>query len=412
MTLSLKLIALATSLLLGSYAFAQSNTVDVLHWWTTGGTAAAAAKLKEAAKAAGVEWKDVAVAGNENQRTLLRTRVLKGDAPGAAQLVTDIAIYADQRDQLLSLNVIAKEQNWEKVLPPVINDYVKAWGRDYVAVPLNAHRLSVMFTNTKLLKQLGAKTPTNWEEFFAVADKAKAAGITPFAWGNRQVTTITFDQIAMSVLGPQNFKQAFNNGDEKILASKDMTKVFEHFRRLANYADKSQQTKPWVEGAQGVVQGKILFQIMGDWAKSEYVRAGMKINDDFTCTPVPGTAKSYQFIPDAFLFFKTKNDSSAAQLKLARALMDKSTQEAFNLVKGSVPARNDVDMSKFDECAKKSYSDFNAAGKAGTLVMFWGTQASAPRYAAMTDVVMEYFAKPEMTAEQGRAKLAAASKAN
>ena len=148
-------IALSCTLASGT-ATAQEQSVEVLHWWTTGGTAAAAAKLKEAATAKGVIWKDVAVAGNENQRTLLRTKVMKGDAPGAAQITTDLEQFADQRDKLFNLNESAKEQNWDAVLPKVIQDYVKVGSGNYVGVPLDVHRMSILFTSKAALKKLGA----------------------------------------------------------------------------------------------------------------------------------------------------------------------------------------------------------------------------------------------------------------
>ena len=77
-TFKLTRLALATLLAATSAAAMAQDQIEVLHWWTTGGTAATAAKLKEAAAAKGVGWKDVAVAGNENQRTSLKTRVMKG----------------------------------------------------------------------------------------------------------------------------------------------------------------------------------------------------------------------------------------------------------------------------------------------------------------------------------------------
>ena len=157
-------IAVAAAALFAAAAAQAQQTVEVLHWWTTGGTAVAAAKLKEAAQAAGVTWKDVAVAGNENQRTLLRTKLMKGDAPGVAQIVGDIEQFADQRDKLFDLSAIAKEENWDAVLPKVIQEYAKIGSGQYAAVPLNVHRLSVMYTNKAVLDKLGEKqAPTTWE---------------------------------------------------------------------------------------------------------------------------------------------------------------------------------------------------------------------------------------------------------
>ncbi len=417
-TLSFKPVRLTAAMamaciLASTSATAQDQSVEVLHWWTTGGTAAAAAKLKEAATAKGVVWKDVAVAGNENQRTLLRTKVMKGDAPGAAQITTDLEQFADSRDKLFNLNEIAKEQNWDAVLPKVIQDYVKAGSGNYVGVPLNVHRLSILFTSKVALKKIGAtESPKSWDEFFALADKAKAAGITPFAWGNNMVIGLTFDQVAFSVMGAQAYKKAFIDNDEATLKSPAMAKSFETFRRVASYADKAALTKRWNEGTQSVIAGDTLFQIMGDWAKSEFIRAGQTPGVDFLCTATPGTSGSMNFNTDAFLFFKTRVDNSKAQMILARTLMDKQTQETFNIAKGSVPARMDVDMSKFDECSKRTHAEFSAASKTSTLVPFHAMEKPAGRYGAMNDVAIEFFTKSEMTAQQGVEKMVAASKNN
>lgn len=181
---SLLLAATAAIALLAGPAGAQSNTVEVLHWWTAGGTAAAVGKFKEAAKASGVDWKDVAIAGDGNQRTLLRARVMKGDAPAAAQISMDLNEYAEDPARLYSIDAIARDGNWDAVLPGAVRDFVKLSGPSYVAVPLNIHRQSVMFVSDAALKKIGASAPpASWDEFFAQADKAKAAGLVPFAWG-------------------------------------------------------------------------------------------------------------------------------------------------------------------------------------------------------------------------------------
>mgnify|MGYP000010434347 CR=1 FL=1 len=400
-----------TALIVSGAAQAQLGTVEVLHWWTTGGTAAAAAKLKEAAQAAGIEWKDVAVAGNENQRTLLRTKLMKGDAPGVAQIVGDIEQFADQKDKLFDLNAIAKEQNWDAVLPAIIQDYVKVGSGTYAAVPLNVHRLSVMYINLPLLQKLGSKqAPKTWDEFFALADKAKAAGIQPIAWGNAQVMSVVFNQVAMGTMGAVAFKKAFIDGDEAALRSPAALKTFEYYRRLGNYADKSAITKRWNEGTQSVIAGETLVQIMGDFAKGEFTRAGKKSGVDYLCAASPGTSGSMNFITDGFLFLKTRQDQSKAQAALARVLMDKNTQASFNLIKGSVPARTDVDISQFDDCSKATYADFNAAGKAGTLVPFVDMMIPASRAGAIRDVYIEFNAKPDMTAAQAVDKMVLASK--
>ena len=178
---------LATIALSLAPAFAEGQ-VEILHWWTTGGGAVAVSKYKEALAKAGVTWKDVAGAGNENQRTLLRTRVMKGAAPAAGEVAADIKQFAGDKDKLFDLSAVAAEGKWDAVLPPVIQAYVKMGCASNVDIPLNVQRMSAMWVSAAALKKVGAtEAPKAWDEFFALADKAKAAGITPFARGNNQV---------------------------------------------------------------------------------------------------------------------------------------------------------------------------------------------------------------------------------
>ena len=70
---------------------------------------------------------------------------------------------------------------------------------------------------------------------------------------------------------------------------------------------------------------------------------------------------------DMFGMFKCPDDRKAAQVALATATLSKSFQSAFNVVKGSVPARTDVPDTDFDACGKKAMADLKAANEGGTL---------------------------------------------
>ena len=49
-------------------------------------------------------------------------------------------------------------------------------------------------------------------------------------------------------------------------------------------------------------------QLMGDWAKGEFIAAGKVPGKDFVCVAAPGTAKAFTFNVDCFAMFKLKND--------------------------------------------------------------------------------------------------------
>ena len=57
--------------------------VEVIHWWTSGGEAAAVRTLANAYTAAGGIWVDSAIAGSEQARAVAISRIAGNDAPAA-----------------------------------------------------------------------------------------------------------------------------------------------------------------------------------------------------------------------------------------------------------------------------------------------------------------------------------------
>ena len=105
---SLKATAAALALSVGT---AQAADVEVLHWWTSGGEAAALNVLKQDLESQGIGWLDMPVAGGggEQAMTVLRARVTAGDAPTAVQaLGFDILDWANQ-GALANLNATARK---------------------------------------------------------------------------------------------------------------------------------------------------------------------------------------------------------------------------------------------------------------------------------------------------------------
>ena len=84
----LSLTALTLASTLAFSAFTRAGEVEVLHWWTSGGEAKSVAELKKILEANGHKWKDFAVAGGggENAMTVLKSRVVSGKPPTAAQV--------------------------------------------------------------------------------------------------------------------------------------------------------------------------------------------------------------------------------------------------------------------------------------------------------------------------------------
>nr|WP_235869171.1 hypothetical protein [Veronia nyctiphanis] len=90
---------LSAAVTLGMANAAQATDVEVLHWWTSGGEAAALNVLKDDLQTKGVGWKDMPIAGGggSNAMTVLRARVTSGNPPTAVQMLGfDIQDWASE----------------------------------------------------------------------------------------------------------------------------------------------------------------------------------------------------------------------------------------------------------------------------------------------------------------------------
>ena len=353
-------------------ATVHAGEVEVLHYWTSGGEAKSVAELKSMMAARGHTWKDFSVigGGGENAMVALKQRVLAGNPPAAALIKGPAIQEWAQLNVLTSLDAMALFEKWDELLPKVIADQMKYKGH-YVAVPVNVHRVNWLWGNNAVLKASGVQSmPKTFEEFFAAADKIKAAGFLPLAHGGQDWQDFTiFESVVLGVGGVDFYNNALVKLDKTALASEEMRRSLTTFRRLKAYIDNKALGREWNKATDLVITGKAGFQFMGDWAKGEFLAAGQQPGKDFSCAPAPGTAQAYTYNVDSFAMFELKNwEAQKAQGYLAYLLLGESFQEKFNLRKGSIPARLKMSMASFDECAQQSSKDFAATSTAGKLL--------------------------------------------
>ncbi|RCK20015.1 ABC transporter substrate-binding protein [Thalassospira lucentensis] len=377
-----------------SIASAQES-VEVLHWWTAGGEAKALQVLKKDLEDQGVSWNDMPVAGGggEQAMTVLRARVTSGNAPTAVQMLGfDIKDWAGE-DVLANLDALAEKEGWEEVVPDALKDFSKHDGH-WIAAPVNVHSTNWVWANKAIFEELDLKQPTNWDELIAALDKIKDAGYTAVAHGGQawQDATI-FDAVVMATGGPDFYQASMIDTDPDALGSDTMQTVFDRMAKLRTYVDDNFSGRDWNLATAMVINKEAGVQFMGDWAKGEFLNAGKVPDTDFMCFRFPGTQDAVTFNSDQFVMFKVGEDRQDAQMKLASAVMSPSFQSAFNVVKGSVPARTDVSNDAFDACGKKGMAELAAANKKGTLFgsMAHGHSVPAGVKNAMYDVITAHF---------------------
>jgi len=412
----LKLSKLATAVaLVVAGAAVHAGEVEVLHYWTSGGEAKSVAELKKIMQAKGNTWKDFAVAGGggDNAQTVLKSRVVSGNPPAAANVKgPGIQDWANE-GVLANLDSVAKAEKWDSLLPKVVADVMKYKG-NYVAAPVNVHRVNWMWANSAVLKKAGVTgTPKSWDEFFVAAEKVKKTGLIPVAHGGQPWQDFTtFESVVLGVGGAKFYNDALVKLDQKALTSATMTKALETFRKVKGYTDAGAAGREWNIATGMLISEKAAFQFMGDWAKGEFAAAGKVPGKDYVCAAAPGTANAYTFNVDSFIMYKLKDaGAQKAQGDLAAAIMGTEFQEVFNLNKGSIPVRLGMNLDKFDDCAKLSAKDFVDTAKTGGLVpsVAHGMAIKPAVEGAIKDAVSQFWSDDKISVADGMKNIAKAA---
>ncbi|NYZ64828.1 carbohydrate ABC transporter substrate-binding protein [Endozoicomonas sp. SM1973] len=384
-------LALSVALISG----AQAADVEVMHWWTSGGEAKALGELKQSLAKQGVGWKDTPVAGGggSNAMTVLRARVLSGQSPTAVQMLGfDIQDWGDQ-GVVANLNQVAKQEGWDKVVPSALQQFSKYQGK-WISVPVNVHSTNWVWGNKAVLDKIGVGVPKNWNDLILAMKKAKKAGYVALAHGGQAWQDATvFDGVVLATGGVDFYRKALIELDPTALSSDTMKRVFDRMAQLRGFVDKNYPGRDWNLASAMVIKGKAAFQMMGDWAKGEFLSAGKQPGKDFVCFRTPGSQGAITFNADQFTMFKVDKAHQQAQQQMAKAVLSLEFQIIFNKVKGSVPARTDISGERFDDCGKKAIADLKEAVNKNSLVgsLAHGHAAPAAIKSAFYDVITAHF---------------------
>jgi len=392
------LVGAASAIFFSTTGVFAQPVVEVMHFWTSGGEAAALSAIRDEVVARGVAWEDQPVAGGggDQAKTVLQARIASGNPPTAMLMLGQNIIDWANEGLLSNVNAVAERENWDKVIPAAVQEFTKING-NWVSSPTNVHRTDMIWASKAAFDKIGAQYPKTWDELNALAPRFRKAGIIPLAHGGQAwQEAYMFEAVVMGIGGADFYRKALVDLDDATLRSPAMLAVFNEMAVLRSMVDENFPGRDWNIATAMVINGKAAMQIMGDWAKGEFTNAGLKPGVDYACIPAPKAngQEGYVYLVNSFSFFAQPDpEKQAAQEVLASAIMDPKVQIAFNIAKGSIPARSDLDVSALDACAQANAASFVRSDKAGTAVpTFAGTHAAnASVVGAATDVITEFF---------------------
>lgn len=353
MKLSTKLLA-ATAIVSASAASAVE--LEVTHWWTSGGEAAAVSKFADAWNATGNTWLDGAIAGSGGTaRPIIISRIIGGDPMGATQMN-----HGRQAEELieaglmLDLSDVAEAGGWKDIVNPSALLDSCTLDRKIFCVPVNIHSAQWIWLSHGAYEAAGVPVPTDWNEFVASAPDLQAAGILPLAMGQQGwQQNLAFGAITIAVAGTDAWREVTVNKNADVARGPEYTAVFEAVAAARELA-RGSNVQDWNQATNMVITGTAGAQLMGDWAQGEFSVAEQVEGVDYSCLPGLGLNAILDTGGDAFYFpLNDDPEITAAQKELAALLISPEVQVSFNLAKGSLPVRGDIDMSTANGCMQK-----------------------------------------------------------
>ncbi len=342
---------------------AGENKLEIFSWWTNPGEADGLKALFEIFKERrpGVEVINATVAGGAgtNAKAVLVTRMRGGDPPDsfqvhAGQELIGTWVVADKMEPITDL---FKQEGWDKVMPKTLLDQITYKGEIY-SVPVNVHRSNMLWYNIEIFKKNNLQPPKTIDDFFKVAEKLKAKGITPLSVGGKDKFEVPhlFESVLLATFGPEDYPKLFK--DPSMWENDPrLDKAIDTLNKMLDYANEDRASLSWADAAQRVIDGEAAMTIMGDWAEGYFINKGAKPNKDFGWAPAPGTSGSFLWLSDSFGLPKGAPHRENA-IEWLKVCGSKEGQDAFNPKKGSIPARTDADKSKYDVYLRWSIDEF------------------------------------------------------
>lgn len=356
--------AAAAALACMSVSVVHSAELEVLHWWTSGGETNAARVLRQAFSETENIWIDRAVNDGETARAETLARVYIGNPPDVAQF--NAGFQYDELIEagvLLDLTQLAEREGWAEFIQPadLLTQSCMRDGKVW-CVPINIHSVQWAWASVPVFQAAGVPIPRDIPSFLRDAKIIQDAGFMPLAMSREPAFfSSLFSVVLLAELGSKGYYQIFRDRNPATIQSAEVARVIAEYRALVALRDEGAKTRFWPEATQLVIHDKAALQIMGDWARGEFSAAGEVGGVDYECLAGALSDEPHlEISSDVFVFFKQPDPTvEKAQLQLASLMLQPDVQVRFNLAKGSIPVRADIDFSLADSCMRKGRSLMN-----------------------------------------------------
>lgn len=367
--------------------------VGVFTWWAEGSEKLGLQALEDLFKQKypNDKFVNLAVAGGagSSAKAKLAADLKNGNPPDSFQghAGAELMDYIDA-DQILPVGDVIDELGGSAVFPAALIDRITVGGKIY-SVPSNVHRANVVWANPKVLTKAGITTvPTSLDAWLADMQKVKDSGVqTPITIGGTWTQVQLFETVLLAELGVDDYNKLFTKdgdwGTDKVKSA------VAKYAKILGFANTASDGDDWPAATDAVIEGKAAYNMMGDWAVAEFASKKQQDGTDYTYFPVPGTQGVFDFLADSFTLPNGAKNPEGAKDWL-RLIGSAEGQKAFNLAKGSIPARTDVaaaDFPTYQQTAMKSFKEDKIASS-----IAHGAAVSLPWLSEISTAMSKFYA--------------------
>ena len=337
------------------------TSVEVMSWWVgpgeADGLAAMIALFKQ--QNPGVEFVNATVAGGAgtNAKAQLATRLAANNPPDSYQRHAGKELAADiKAGDVEDLTYLYDQNGWKNLFPPGLIQAITDNGKIY-SVPVNIHRSNLLWYLPKTLSDNGiAAPPQSWDEFLTQAAAIQAKGKTAISIGPAWTQKHLLENVLLGELGVDKYNGLWNGSTD--WTSAEVVAALNKYIKILSYSDIKSAGADWQPALDRVIEGSAVYNVMGDWANA-YLAGDKKLafKDGYNVVASPGTAGVYNFLSDSFTLPVGAPHKATAEKWLALC-GSKEGQDAFNPLKGSIPARKDADTGKYKDYLATALADW------------------------------------------------------
>ncbi len=338
-----------------------STQFEFFSWWTGGGDSEGKEALLELyqQRNPGIEVLDSAIAGGAgtNAQAELANRLLADNPPDSYQRHAGAELLADiQANEVEDLTFLYDQEGWRNIFPQRLLEMITVDGKIY-SVPVNIHRSNLIWYNPEVLQEAGISAPPqSWGEFLTQAATLEAANKIPLTVGPAWTQQHLLENVLLGELGPDAYAGLWNGTTD--WESQPVIDALNMFTEVLKHTNLDSAAADWQPAIDPIVEGDAAYNVMGDWAFTYYQTVkGLEFETGYNVAPSPGTNGVFNFLSDSFTLpvGAPHRDAAIKWLQLAGS---KDGQDAFNPVKGSIPARTDADPAKYTGYLAKPLQDW------------------------------------------------------